>query len=102
MSEDELTVPLYDVELGLREAAKHRLRRDEVSRATCDLADRLASHLVRHFGPEAVETAGLALVISAASVGALAAEGVQPAILVNVIALAGQRMVGDARAGSAV
>lgn len=88
---------LYNVEVGLIEAAQFRRRRDEVSRAQVTLADKLATHLLRHFGPGAEEMAGLALVVGAASVGALAVEEIQPAMVVNILALAGQRMVIDAR-----
>jgi hypothetical protein len=93
---------LYDVEVGLTEAVKFRRRRDAASRAQVTLADRLAGHLLDHFGPEAEETAGIALVVGAASLGALAVEDVQPSVIVNILALAGQRMVSDARAGDAV
>lgn len=89
---------LYDIENGLTEAAKFRRRRDAASRAQVTLADRLANHLLDHFGPEAEETAGLALVVGAASIGALAVEDIPSAAIVNVLALAGQRLVADARA----
>lgn len=88
---------LYDVELGLREIARHRRRRDQLTNATTEVADRLAHHMARHFGPEATETAGLALVIAAASLGGLAREVSQPEVLVNVLAFAGQRLADDAR-----
>lgn len=92
---------LYDVELGLREIARHRRRRDQLTTATADVADRLASHMARHFGPEAAETAGLALVIAAASLGGLATEVPRPEVLVNVLAFTGQRLATDARAADA-
>lgn len=91
-------VDLYDIEQGLTEAAKFRRRRDEASRAQITIADRLADHLLRHFGPEAEETAGLALVVGAASIGALAVQDIPSSAVVNVLALAGQRLVADARA----
>lgn len=94
--EDTETPALYDVERGLREVARYRRRRDELSRATADLGDRLAANIARHFGPEATETAGLALVLAGASVGAL--DGVPVRVVAGVLALAGQRLVGDARA----
>jgi hypothetical protein len=94
----EQLAPLYDVEQALREAARSRRKRDALTEATTQIADDLASHLARHFGPEGLETAGLALVIAAASAGALATKDIPPAVLCNVLAYAGQRMVGDARA----
>jgi hypothetical protein len=92
---------LYDVESALREVARYRRRRDQLTTATTEVADRLASHMARHFGPEAAETAGLALVIAAASLGGLAREVSQPEVLVNVLAFAGQRLATDARAADA-
>jgi hypothetical protein len=92
----DVQAPLYDVEDALRILAQQRHKRDEVTMAQCDIADRLAHHLKNHFGPEAIETAGLALVLGAASAGAL--KDVHPAILINVLAFTGQRLVVDARA----
>lgn len=92
-------VEMYDVEQGLREVARLRRKTDQFTRAQLDLGDRLASFIAAHFGPEATETAGLAMVIAAASVGVLAAEPeLSPVIAVNVIGIAGQRLVADARA----
>lgn len=90
-------VPLYDVEEALRQMARQRRKRDPLSVAQAQLGDKLAANMVRHFGPEAVETAGLSLVIGGASVVAL--KDLDPAILCNVLAYAGQRLVVDARAG---
>lgn len=91
--------PLYDVEAALQQMARQRRKRDPMSIAQAELGDKLASHLVAHFGPEAIETAGLALVIGAASVAAL--KDMEMAIGCNVLAYAGQRMVLDARAAEA-
>lgn len=90
-------VDLYDVENALRELARARRRRDELTALQIGYGDLLASHMARHFGPEATETAGLALVIAGASVAALPAE-LPPVLLANIVAFAGQRLVLDARA----
>jgi hypothetical protein len=89
-------VDLYDIENGLREAARYRQRRDELALGSMDIADKLAINIARHFGPEATETAGLALVLAGASIGAL--DGVPVAVVANILALAGQRLTADARA----
>lgn len=91
-------VELYDIEIAITEAVKFRRRRDEASRAQVTLAGRLADHMLKHFGPEAEETAGIALLVGAASIAALAVEDIPPAALCNVLALAGQRIITDARA----
>ncbi len=87
---------LYDVEDALRTAAQYRRRNDAATLAQVELADRLATNMTRHF-PDGLEAAGMSLVLAAASLGALANE-VSPAVLVNIIAFTGQRMVLDARA----
>lgn len=92
--------PLYDVEAGLADLARARRLRDHVTRATTELADRMAHRLEAHFSGEELETVGRALVIVAASTGALAADAptIQPVTLVNLVGFAGQRLVVDARA----
>lgn len=92
--------PLYDVEAGLAQLAQSRRLRDHVTRATTELADRLAHCLEPHFSAEELESVGRALVVTAASIGALAAREptMQPAVLVNLVGFAGQRLVVDARA----
>ena len=52
--------------------------------------------MARQFGPEGAEVAGLALVVCAASLGALRDLPIE--VVMNVIGFAGQRMVLDARA----
>lgn len=95
-------VPLYDVEYGLAELAKSRRRRDHVTRATVSSADDLAHNLSGHFSAEELESIGRALVITSASLAGLIAlprgDEIQPAVLINLIAFAGQRLVVDARA----
>lgn len=90
--------PLYDVENALTELARARRRRDELTTETTRIADRLAASISRHFGPEALETAGLAMVIAAASACALALGDDQAIVTCNVMMFAGQRLVLDARA----
>jgi len=101
MTTEQATEPvfpeLYDVEAALLEVARARRRRDEPTIAVAQLAERLSSNLVRHFGPEATETAGLALVIAAASIGVLVREGIPAEAITNLLAFAGQRIVVDAR-----
>lgn len=91
-----MTAPIYDVENALREVAKARRRLDELTGATAQIADDLAIHMARQFGPEGAETAGLALVVCAASLGPLRDLPIE--VVINVVAFAGQRMVLDARA----
>jgi hypothetical protein len=90
---------LYDVDLGLREIARQRGRRDTLTCAQVQLGDALAEYVNRHFSPEEVETAGRALLIAASSSGSLITEGVtRPEIIINVIGFAAARMVTDGRA----
>jgi hypothetical protein len=90
---------LYDVEAALKTAATYRRRNDKATRLQVELADRFAINLTKHF-PDGLEAAGTALVLAAASLGALMAEGIDGKVLVNLLAFAGQRMVQDARAGA--
>lgn len=87
-----MTAPLYDVQLGLDEARRARLLRvDPVTVATVRIADQLAANMARHFTPAEREVVGRALVIAGASVGVI--EDVPPAVLANLIAFAGERLV---------
>jgi hypothetical protein len=89
--------PLYDEERGLRELARHRLKRDELTRQQVEIADRLAAHMVRHFSAEEAETAGRALLVGSASVTALAADGIPATVVCNILAFAAGRMITDGR-----
>lgn len=91
-----MTAPTYDVENALRELAKARRRQDQLTTASAQIADDLAIHMARQFGPEGAEVVGLALVTCAASLGALRDLPIE--VVMNVIGFAGQRMVLDARA----
>jgi hypothetical protein len=91
-----VTAPVYDVENALRELARARRRQDQLTTSSAQIADDLAIHMARQFGPEGAEVAGLALVTCAASLGAL--RGLPVEVVMNVVAFAGQRMVLDARA----
>ena len=90
--------PLYDEENGLRELARHRLKRDQLTRAQVRIADRLAEEMQRHFSAEETETVGRALLIGTASVGALQQEGVDASVLLNILGFAAGRLVTDGRA----
>ena len=90
--------PLYDEEKGLRELARHRLKRDAVTRGQVIIADRLAEHMQRHFSAEEMETAGRALLIGAASCTQLAKDGLSSAVVVNILGFTAGRMITDGRA----
>lgn len=91
---------LIDVEDALRTLARFRRRRDDATVIVGQMADTIAANLARHFGPEALETAGIALVLGAASVGNVATQCTDHVAqaVANMIGLAGQRLVLDARA----
>jgi hypothetical protein len=95
---DQHAPPLYDEEHALRELARGRLKRDELTRRQVEIADRLAAHMHRHFSAEEAETAGRALLIGSASVAALAAEDVPATVVCNVLAFTAGRLVADGRA----
>lgn len=92
--------PLYDVDKALALLARHRRRSDPLTRQTVLIADKLATHIARHFTPEQADTAGRALVIAAASVGVITNQSIDPLAdaSANVIAYAGHRLVLDAEA----
>jgi hypothetical protein len=89
--------PLYDEERGLRQLARHRLRRDELTRGQVVIADQLAANVERHFAAEETETAGRALLIGTASVVALVEDGIPAAVIVNILAFTAARMISDGR-----
>ena len=86
----------YDLEAALAAMRKARQRRDPLTVTTGGFADRFANNMLRHFGPEQIETVGLALLIVGASLPAL--DELPHAVLANLVAFAGQRLVDDARA----
>lgn len=89
---------LYAVDNALAEIAKARRRRDELTRMQASIADALATHLDRHFSAEEMETAGRALLIGAASVAGLVRDDlISPAVLCNILAFAGDRLIRDGR-----
>jgi len=90
--------PLYDEERGLRELARHRLKRDALTRGQVVIADQLAEHMQRHFSAEEIETAGRALLIGAASCAQLAQDELPSSVVVNILGFAAGRMVTDGRA----
>lgn len=89
--------PLYDEQAGLRDIARARLERDELTRRQTEIADRLAVHMERHFSPEETETAGRALLIGTASCSALAQDGIPATVVMNILAFAAGRLIGDGR-----
>lgn len=97
------TPDLYDVEKALLHAGQMRLLPNPLVRAQADIGDKLAGHMARHFATAAErEAAGLALMLAAASIQGLCADGELPMVTVpNIVAIAGQRLVGDARADRA-
>ncbi len=96
---DPALPPLFDTDLGLREMARARGRRDGLTRSQAQIGDGLAEYINRHFAAEEIETAGRALLIAASSVGGLVAEGVdRPEVIINIIGFAAARMVTDGRA----
>lgn len=90
--------PLYDVDKALALLARHRRRNDPLTRQTVLIADKLASHMARHFTSEQADTAGRALVIVAGSVQVLAqtSDDLTAQVNCNVIAHAGHRLILDA------
>ena len=89
-------VPLYDVEQARREVARARKRRDTLTRSQCQLGDSMAHHINAHFSADELETAGRALLIAAGSLGALAEmKAMQPTVLVNILGMAGDRLITD-------
>lgn len=93
--EDDAIPPLYDVDRARHVLAAQRRKRDELTLATTMVADRLSSHIGRHFAAEELEAAGRALLVAAASLGVLT--DVDPATLCNLLAFAGDRLITDGR-----
>ncbi len=90
---------LYDVDKARTEMAKGRRSRDPLIREQAAIGDRLANHLNKHFSAEEQETAGRAVMIAAASVGTLAEyRDIPGAVLVNILAFGGDRLITDGRA----
>ena len=95
----EQTTAPFDFDRALREVTRHRSKRDQVTPAQAQLGDRLATRAAAEFGPEALETAGLGILLGASIAAELVREGIeQPAILANVLGFIGERLVRDARA----
>lgn len=91
--------PLFDVDLGLRELARARGKRDTLTRSQAQVGDGLAEYINRHFSAEEIETAGRALMIAASAIGSLVEKGVnRPEVALNIISFAAARMVTDGRA----
>lgn len=94
----EATVIPFDFDEALRTVIRHRARRDHASQVQAQFADQFAPRIAAEFGPEALETVGLALLLGASFVGEMVREGLNnPVVLANVLGLIGQRIVSDAR-----
>jgi hypothetical protein len=89
--------PLYDEGRGLRQLARHRLKRDALTLSQVSIADGLALNIERHFSAEEIETAGRALLIGVASGATLASDGIPAAVILNVLGFAAARMISDGR-----
>jgi hypothetical protein len=90
----------YDVEGALQQLGRARLeQRDPLRRETIRIADKLAHGMMPHFTQAEADIAGRALVLTAASIGALVERTTDPVAraTTNVIAFAGQRLVSHAR-----
>lgn len=86
---------LYDVTAALREATRYRATagQDLVASHTVAIADKLATHMARHFlDPNDAQIAGRALMIVAASLPGVG-DGIPLAVVCNVAGLAGHRLV---------
>ena len=92
--------PLYDEGASLRQLARHRLKRDELTVTQVALADALAGHIQQYFSAEETETAGRAILIASASAGGLLEQhpDVPPAVLLNILGFTAARLVTDGRA----
>ena len=89
--------PLYDEERGLRELARHRLKRDGLTRSQVALADRLADRIGRHFSAEETETAGRAILLAVANGATLANDDIPANAILNILGFTAARMIGDGR-----
>lgn len=88
----------YDIDNGLAEARAFRERQNRaIVRASVQVGDRLADGMATNFSPSDLELVGRALIVVAASVCELV--DLPAAVISNVIAIAGQRLVdgGDSR-----
>lgn len=92
----------YDVEAALRHVAAARVNPDALTRTTMVLADDFTAGLRRDFGDKLdMETVGLALSIAASAVAPLTRHRVVPtAVLVNLLAFAGEDLVRTTRAAN--
>lgn len=88
-----------DFDKAIREALTFRARRDEPARGCIAMADYVVPHITAEFGQEAHETVGLALLVAAKFATELIMLDIDnPTVIANVLGLAGQRIVTDARA----
>jgi len=90
----------FDIENGLREIARARAVADPLMWETALLADKLVAGVRGDFeGVLDMEMCGKAFVIAAASVMPLCTPDIPAAVIVNLIGMAGERLVRQARHG---
>lgn len=88
----------YDIEQAIRQAARARGNRDDLTRETSTIADRMADGFRGDFGDTLdMETCGKALVIAAGSLVPLCGPEIPGAVLANIVCLAGESLVRQAR-----
>jgi hypothetical protein len=96
MNDPGIFPPLYDVDKARREVRRNRRRRDGMTLAQASIADALALSISQHFSAEETGTVGRAVLIAAGAIAALAViPEMQPAVLCNVLAFAGERLITD-------
>lgn len=87
----------FDIESALLGVSIRRHSGNALDTESAKLGDTIVAGLRREFPELDPETCGLAMVIAAGSVIPLLEHEIPPAVLVNIIGFAGQRLVSDAR-----
>jgi hypothetical protein len=85
--------PLYDIAAALREMDVHLVAPDELTIECVAIGNKLGRAMARHDFDR--RSAGQALVVAAASVGALA-DTIEVKALVNILAFAGRHLIRSA------
>lgn len=92
----------YDIEAALRHALRVRVDGDALMGETARIADLIADGFRADFGESMdLEAVGKALVFTAASLVPLIDPAIPSAVIANMIGLAGENLVRNARARSA-
>ena len=90
----------FDVEAGIHQINQSRHRNDQLTVAQVALADRVATKFREEFGSTLdMETCGKAMVIAASAAAPLCREEIPGTAIANIIALAGEQLVREARHG---